>query len=332
MPWIELKVDTTSEAIDWVRTLLPTAGYEGIVHVVSYDKTNSTASWEWTVTFYIPHEPSGAKLVEEIEQRLASLHRTGLTTALQVDVVDTLPAAEDQSPPSHRVAERFVIVPVVDLPATASVDESVDERLNASDDITIHLSESLAFGSGLHPVTVLCLTLLNRHVRPSMNALDLGSGSGILSVAMAKLGANVLALDNDPIAVQATQDAAIQNQVTDRLTAEVGSLGEGSEFGHWMGGTLPASVSSIQAVDRFDVIAANLLARLHMAIAPDYQRALRRTENQSSVLITTGFTSDVEADVLEQFSKAGLEVVDCERCDEWVAFAHRLKTDVEPVS
>lgn len=331
MSWIEIAIDTASEAIDWVRTLLPTAGYDGTVRVTAYDGSSDPETpWAWTVRFYLPQDSTSQTQIQDIEQRLSSLHRTGLTTALQINAVDALPSMDEQACPSHRIAERFVITPGQAASSDGSASHVSEQNL--FEDITIQLNESLAFGSGLHPVTGLCLTLLNRHVRPNMSALDLGSGSGILSVAMAKLGATVLALDNDPIAVQATQDAAAQNQVTDRLTAEVGSLGEGNEFGHWMGGTLTEPVSSIQAVDRFDVIAANLLARLHMAIAPDYQRALRRTANQSSVLITTGFTTDAEVDVLEHFTNAGLELVDCERCDEWVAFAHRLKPEVNAAS
>lgn len=312
MTWIELRVDTTSEAIDWVRTLLPTAGYDGMMQVVPYEAlSTSDASWEWTVRSYLPDSLSSHRQCSDIEQRLSALHRTRLTTALQTRIVADLPTNEPPLP-HRRIAERFVI-----HSSPTSV-PSTDEA------IPIHLPNSLAFGSGLHPTTILCLTLINRYIFPTMTVLDLGSGSGILSIAMAKLGATVLALDNDAVAVEATRQASVDNDVADRVTATVGSLGEGSDFGHWMGGTLSEPVSSISSKGQFDVVVANVPSHLHMAIAPEYPRALRYTGDRSGILITAGFTSDVEADVTEHITNEGFKVIDCERYDEWVAFAYQL--------
>lgn len=316
MTWLELRVDITSEAIDWVRTLLPTAGYDGMMQVSPYEPLpTSDSPWEWTVRSYLPDSLSSHRQCSDIEQRLSALHRTGLTTELQTRMVADLPKHEPPTP-HHRIAERFVI--------SASPVSHSSTASNSNHEIPIQLQNSLAFGSGLHPTTILCLTLINRYILPTMNVLDLGSGSGILSIAMAKLGATVLALDNDAIAVEATRQASFDNDVADRVTATVGSLGEGSDFGHWMGGTLSEPVSSISSEGQFDVVVANVPSHLHMAIAPEYPRALRHTGDRSGILITAGFTSDAEADVTEHITHEGFKVIDCERYDEWVAFAYQL--------
>ncbi len=117
---------------------------------------------------------------------------------------------------------------------------------NILERIIIKLKTSLAFGSGLHPATILAIKLLELHITNNMNVLDLGSGSGILSVAAAKLGANVLALDNDAVAVAATQDAITRNNVTDKVRVIQGSLGRGSEIGNWMGGANPRNIRHLQ--------------------------------------------------------------------------------------
>ncbi len=156
-----------------------------------------------------------------------------------------------------------------------------------------------------------------------MTVLDLGSGSGILSVAAAKLGAKVLAVDNDGVAVQATQDAIHLNNVEQQVTVMKGSLGQGSTLGHWMGGTI-GTVPSIQADVSFDLIVANILARIHIALAPDFRQSLRHTDKNRGLLITSGFTTDQEEAVSTAIVESGFEALEREPLDEWVALAFRL--------
>ena len=162
---------------------------------------------------------------------------------------------------------------------------------------------------------------MERHVKPNLNTLDLGSGSGILSVAMAKLGAKVLAIDNDPIAVTATQDAVERNQVTEQVTVTCGSLGAASQLGHWMGGDSVGDVPEIQGNEQFELIVANIFARVHISLAHDFYKALRNTSTHSGILITSGYTSDREEDITKAMNDVGLVVCDRAQIDEWIALA-----------
>lgn len=323
MPWVELSLDTTHEAVDWVCTLLASTNDIDDVRITEYAEQNlphlanpdiAQPRWTFTIRLYLHHDAHSRERVEKIVNLLSPLHRTGLATTLEMSVVDEKPThTEVLNPLVHRIGQRFVVL-TPDAPYESE----------AADEVTLRLKTTLSFGSGLHPATIVSLQLLERYIVPTMNVLDLGSGSGILSVAMAKLGANVLALDNDSVAVQATQDAVRRNGVEQQVTVMEGSLGRGSDLGHWMGGDPIENVSKIEATETFDLIVANILARMHIALADDFQRALRRTDAHAGLLITAGFTTDYEDEVTMALTEAGLEAVDCERLNEWVALAHRL--------
>lgn len=323
MSWMELSIDTTHEAVDWVCTLLAEIKDIDDVRITQYADSNlsqpaegdvSHPSWAFTIRFYLNYESCSRQDVEKIVNLLLPLNRTGLATELQISRVNDKPTQDEGlNPFIHRIGQRFVVL----TPDTPYQAEAVDE-------IPLILKTTLSFGSGLHPATMLSLRLIERYIVPNMNVLDLGSGSGILSVAMAKLGATVLALDNDSTAIQATQDSVYRNGVEQQVTVMEGSLGGGSELGHWMGGNTRENVPKVEATERFDGIVANILARVHIALADDFHRALRRTDTHPGLLITAGFTTDYEQEVVSSLTEAGFETIDCERLNEWVALAYRL--------
>lgn len=323
MSWMELSLDTTHEAVDWVCTLLAEIKDIDDVRITQYAEPNlfqpaegdvAQPSWTFTIRFYLNQEACSRQHVEKIVNLLLPLNRTGLATELQISRVNDKPLQEEGlNPFVHRIGQRFVIL----TPNTPYQAEAAGE-------IPLRLKTTLSFGSGLHPATMLSMRLIERYIVPNMNVLDLGSGSGILSIAMAKLGATVLALDNDSTAVQATQDAVSGNGVEQQVTVMQGSLGGGSELGHWMGGDTTENVPKVEATKRFDVIVANILARVHIALADDFHRALRRTDAHPGLLITAGFTTDYEHEVVSSLTEAGFKTIDCERFNEWVALAYRL--------
>ena len=313
--WIELSLDTTNEAVDWVYTLLAKAIAVEDIHICEYsDRHNS--KWTFTIQMYLPEDGQIYQRIDEIEAILKPLHRTGLTTELRTFVVEQKPEVVEKSEDSvnnhlvRRIGDRFVIVA-----------PSSNYEPQNSQEIILRLQNSLAFGTGLHPATILSLQLLERHVKSELNTLDLGSGSGLLSVAMAKLGAKILAIDNDPIAVTATEDAVERNQVTDQVTVACGSLGAASQLGHWMGGDSIGDVAEIKGDEQFDLIVANIFARVHISLADDFYQALRNTSTHSGILITSGYTSDREEDITKAMTDVGLVVCDRAQIDEWIAIA-----------
>lgn len=289
MSWIELSLDATEEAIDWIRSLLATVDCTGELQLEKAD-----APWAFHVHFYL----SDRSKLDQVETVLASLHRTGMTTELEAAIVEQ---KTELTTENYRIGNHFVI-----------------GSGSSSDDIALNIQESLAFGSGFHPATTLSLRLIERHVHPNLDVLDLGCGSGILSVAMAKLGANVVAIDNDAISVQATQIAVEQNAVQNRVTVQLASLGKGSELGHWMGGET-GEVFAIAPREQFDLIVANVFARILIRLSEDLRKALRARGR----LIVAGFTIEYEAELNETLGALGFELIDRIQEGDWIAIVYQ---------
>ncbi|MDH6055326.1 50S ribosomal protein L11 methyltransferase [Umezakia ovalisporum] len=315
MSWIELNLDTTHEAVDWVCTLLAETIDINDVYITKYDQlTGANSQWTFTVRLYVAYDVNAGRRVEKIVNLLSPLHRTGMTTAVEKTIVREKITDVPQSI-IHSIGERFVVL-----------NSDKPNQWEIPDKINLKLQRTSAFGSGLHPATILTLQLLERYVVPNMRVLDLGSGSGILSVAMAKLGAHVLALDNDTLAVQATQKAVCLNGVEQQVEVMLGSLGCGSDLGHWMGGNTVDYVPKIEPENTFDLIVANILARVHINLAHDFRRSLRQNQPHTGVLITAGFTTDHEENVIKALNTVGFETTDCERLNEWVALVHKYNS------
>jgi ribosomal protein L11 methyltransferase len=186
-------------------------------------------------------------------------------------------------------------------------------------DILIELDPGLAFGTGQHETTRLAIEALLRHDLHHKRVLDVGTGSGILAIVAAKLGASyVYGLDNDASTVPVAQENASNNQ----LPAPTQEL----RFVH---GTLDRIFLTVAS--QFDVIVANLFAELHQQLLPLYKRCAKPG---SSIIMTGILASSEQADagesqqqyspngrenlVIEAIKRAGLELVRREQAGDWV--------------
>lgn len=155
---------------------------------------------------------------------------------------------------------RLWLLPKRESDRYAGSAEGVAEHIPA-DKTALFLEPGLAFGSGSHPTTRMCLEWIAGHVLPNQTVLDFGCGSGILGIAAALLGARVIAVDYDDQAVLATRENAEFNQVSDRV--ETYSLTEFERNQQrWIG--------------HFDVLVANILAAPIIDLAPTFSQALAR--------------------------------------------------------
>ena len=181
-----------------------------------------------------------------------------------------------------------------------SWDETADVRPG---DLVVTLDPGRAFGTGQHGTTRLALAALERLVRPGDAVLDVGTGSGILALAAARLGASrVDALDSDPIAVVITRENAARNGLADRIEAHEGSLGAAWPWaGEPRGG--------------YDCVVMNISLEAVMALLPDAAAALR----SGGVLVAGGFLSEAVEEVEAAARAAGLHDVVSELDGEWGA-------------
>jgi ribosomal protein L11 methyltransferase len=170
----------------------------------------------------------------------------------------------------------------------------------APDDVVLALDPGMAFGTGLHPTTRLCLAgveaLADRGLLSGARVLDVGCGSGILAIAALKLGASrAVGLDTDPIAVEATDANARRNGLVRRVSVREGSLPSGEP--------------------PFDVVLANLIAGVLVPLAPALGEELR----PGGALLASGIFIDREAEVRAAFEASGLGVRSRTVEGDWVA-------------
>ena len=170
-------------------------------------------------------------------------------------------------------------------------------------ELLIELDPGLAFGTGYHPTTYTCLEAMEQLVQPGMNVLDLGCGSGILTIAAVKLGAGqVTALDIDPQAVQASRQNFRRTRIREQVSLDQGSL--------------PHKLAPAGA---FDLALANISARGIRERAPDILPALR----PGGVLVASGIIEEQHAETEEALLQTGFTDIEVWPKEDWVTLTCR---------
>lgn len=183
--------------------------------------------------------------------------------------------------------------------------EAVAQRVVAkAEKAALYLEPGLAFGSGSHPTTRMCLEWLASHIKADQIVLDFGCGSGILAIGAALLGARVIAVDHDDQAITATRENAQFNGVSEQI--QTLTLVDWGRDGSW------------QASEHFDVVVANILAAPLIDLAPTFSRSLRR----GGSLVLAGILDHQASQVMQAYPgvKFGPTVAE----DEWVCLAGML--------
>ena len=195
------------------------------------------------------------------------------------------------------VGERLIIVP-----AWLADDEAVLEAARGR--LPVILDPGMAFGTGLHPSTRLCMAALERAVQPGDAVLDVGCGSGVLSIAAGRLGAvSILATDIDPIAVEATVENCQRNGLTHLVQARAGSL-----------------PSLDERPQGWPVVVANILAEVIVLLLDEGMADLLAADG---VLIMSGIIEPRADDVLAALEQHNLRLVERIEEGDWVALVAR---------
>jgi ribosomal protein L11 methyltransferase len=194
-----------------------------------------------------------------------------------------------------RIGRRLMVVP-------AWLDPPLEPEV-----IPIRLDPGLAFGTGTHPTTQLCLVALERHLTPGTSVLDLGTGTGILSIAAAKVGAGpILALDTDPEAVRVARENIAANRVADKIRVEQGSLAE----------VLAAQLGMAQT----PLVVANILANV---IINFFEQGLTQAVTPGGLLILSGILHTQTPEIRARLQWYGLEQLAQEHMEDWVCIIAR---------
>jgi ribosomal protein L11 methyltransferase len=243
MKWIEITMEADGESAEVIAEILQRYGHQGVAieqggfYIETWEDEVPPAE-KLIVRAYIPDDERAAEAKAQLEEALYQLGRMYPMPKPTYTVLNDEDWAEAWKVNYHplRLGRKIFIRPLW-----------VEEFGNPGD-VVISLDPGMAFGTGTHPSTQLVLEAAEDLVEanPDAQVLDLGCGSGILAIGAAKMGAaHVVAIDTDPIAVDATKSNAEANEILHKLTVAEGSL-------EWL----------LQRGDQFDIALVNILAKV----------------------------------------------------------------------
>ncbi len=303
--WIEISLSVDGEAAEAAAELLNRFGYQGVavehdgIPPDKLDEDQIPPADRLTVRAYIPNDNQAESAKTELEQGLRYLNMMYPMPEPIYKIVDEQDWAEAWKVHYHpvRIGKRLFIRP-------RWIDIEIPEGA-----VEISLDPGMAFGTGTHPTTQLCLEALEEYVQPGMKILDLGTGSAILAIAAAKLGAGqVLGLDTDPVAVAVAIDNVRESGVENQIVIQEGSL-----------------ENVITSARRFDMIVVNILARIIIQMCDEH---LGDTVRPGGTAIFSGIIAEQGDDVEVALRKTGLEPYRRRQQGDWLVIeARRVQSE-----
>ena len=310
--WAEISIHTTQEATEAVAAVFHELGAGGVVIedpelIQSYRRSGNWTDCIFpdepaldfvTVTAYLSADSSLPEKLRLLSRRIDELAGHSLDKGR--GTIHWREVREEEWANSwkqyfhtSRIGDRFVVKP------------SWEEYTAQPGDIVIELDPGMAFGTGTHGTTILCLECLEGLVKTGMTVFDIGAGSGILSIAAAKMGASsVKAVEYDAMAMETACRNVAANGVESVVAVSRGSLMD----------TLDGKA---------DVIVANLIADLIIQMAPAVQEHLK----EGGCLVASGIIKDRLSDVAAVLAKEGLFINKIEEAGEWAALVAGRKSD-----
>lgn len=201
--------------------------------------------------------------------------------------------------------KQFYVDDILIIPSWEKVKEEDKDRM------IIHIDPGTAFGTGMHETTQLCIRQLKKYVTKDTVLLDVGTGSGILSIVALKLGAaHAVGTDLDPCAVPAVEENKEANQIPDEdFEMMIGNIIDDKE------------IQDAAGYEKYDIVTANILADVLVPLTPVIVHQMKK----GGIYITSGILDVKEAVVTEAVEKAGLEVLEVTRQGEWVSVTARKR-------
>ncbi len=315
MKWNQFRLKTTTEAEDIVSSMLADLGIEGVQIEDKVPLTQSDKEQMFVdilpdipeddgvayLTFYLdPELDAGAMLLQvknELEE-MRSYVDVGECTIEESETEDL-----DWVNNWKKYFHQFYIDDILVIPSWEQVEPK------DSDKMVIHIDPGTAFGTGMHETTQLCIRQLKKYVKPGMEILDVGCGSGILGMLALKFGAgHSVGTDLDPCAIDATHENMEVNGIAkDQYEVMIGNIIDDK------------AVQDQVGYEKYDIVAANILADVLVPLTPVVLNHMK----SGAIYITSGIIEEKEETVLEAVKAAGLDVLEVHHQGEWVSVTAR---------
>lgn len=309
MKWSEVCIHTTSEAIEPVSNILHESGASGVViedpQDMQRNKTKLGEIYELNpddypeegvyVKAYLPMNSFLGETVDGIKHSVSNLKEFKIdighneVSIHEIHEEDWATAWKKYYKPV-KISEKITIIPTWE-----------DYTPVASDEIIIEMDPGMAFGTGTHPTTVLSIQALEQYLAKGDKVIDVGAGSGILSVASVLLGAeHAYAYDLDDVAVSSTKNNAALNRVEGQITAKLNDLLDGVNW-------------------EADLIVSNILAEIIVKFTDDAYNVVK----PGGYFITCGIISGRKEMVRERLLESGFDIVETNKMEDWVSIIAR---------
>jgi len=302
MHWLELTTQVHPEAVESVSELLRRYSSDGVVIEEPFELTEDGQDYRILygqpvkVHAYIPIDGKEEAMRQQVELglwHLSSLgaHFVGELQTRAVDEEDWANAWKDYYHVTH-IGRRLVIRP------------SWREYTPREHEVVVTLDPGMAFGTGIHPTTRMCLEQVEQRVRSGMHVLDVGTGSGILALAAAKLGAERIdAIDNSSVAAESATANVAMNDLGDRIKVVLGVLD---------------AVGAERMAGQYDLVLANIIAHVIGSIAPHLAQVLA----PQGLLVVSGIIEARRHDAEGPLLESGLKLVEEVKIDDWLALVY----------
>jgi len=253
-----------------------------------------------SITGYLPLLDSCDHTLETIRKKTSELSHLNIKVDIKTEIVDEEDWADAWK-------TYFDVTPITDRITVKPEWKDHDAK---KDEIVIHLDPGMAFGTGTHPTTAMCIKLIETYLVPGSTFLDIGTGSGILMIAAAKLGAqHITGIDNDEVAITVARQNLAKNNINS--------------------GLFNLSCTTLDKTDTmpYDFIVANIIAQVIIRILPEISIRM----SQESTIVLSGIIREHQKKVLAALEAHHLCVIHEEYSDEWVTLAVKHKTYAQPV-
>ena len=315
MKWNQFRLKTTTEAEDIVSSMLADLGIEGVQIEDKIPLTQSDKEQMFVdilpdmpeddgcayLTFYLDEDVDKHEMLLKVRQELEEMRsylNVGDCTIEESQTEDV-----DWVNNWKQYFHQFYIDDILVIPSWENV-EAKD-----SDKMVIHIDPGTAFGTGMHETTQLCIRQLKKYVTPETELLDVGTGSGILSIIALKMGAkHAVGTDLDPCAVPAVEEnKEVNGIIPESFDMMIGNIIDDKEVQDKVG------------YGCYDIVVANILADVLVPLTPVIVNQMK----PGAVYITSGIIDDKEQTVVDAVKAAGLEILEVTYQGEWVSVTAR---------